>query len=249
MSANNDSIRLNKLLASLGVASRRAIDAFIEEGRITVDGKIATLGASATLEQEVRLDNQVITLYKNDRMLLEVIKYHKPTDLICSRSDPQGRATIFDYLPEPKAGRWVSIGRLDFKTTGLLMLTNDGELAHKMMHPSTQVEREYHVKVQGYCSEALLKQLRHGATLEDGWAKPEHVSILETTQQQHTWLSVVLKEGRNREVRRLFEHFGKTVTKLARVRYGSILLETLPAGHVERLTVQEKQLLLKEMGL
>jgi len=250
VSEQRKSIRLNKLLASVGVASRRSIDQWIEQGRITVDGKLAALGAFVTADQEIRLDGQSLDVVNHDHKILEVIKYNKPVNVICSRQDERGRETVFDHLPTPRSGRWISIGRLDFKTTGLLIFTNDGELAHKMMHPSTQIEREYHVKIQGDCELSVLKALKEGVYLEDGWACVESINILEQTQSEHTWLSVILKEGRNREVRRLFEAVGKSVVKLSRVRYGSISLpETLGPGRVEYLTAKEKDLLMKEVGL
>ena len=250
MSEDSISIRLNKLLASVGVGSRRSIDQLIEQGRITVDGKLAALGAFVTSNQDIRLDGQSIDLVNHDHKIVEVIKYNKPVNVICSRQDERGRQTVFEDLPPPRSGRWISIGRLDFKTTGLLIFTNDGELAHKMMHPSTQMEREYHVKIQGDCEPSVLKELKDGVYLEDGWAHVEGIKILEQTQSEHTWLSLILKEGRNREVRRLFEAVGKSVVKLSRVRYGSISLpETLGQGRVEYLTAKEKELLMKEVGL
>ena len=242
-------IRLNKHLSSLGVGSRRNIDLFIEQGRITVDGKVATLGMQILPSQTVALDGRPLQNQSPHEDDLRVLLYHKPSNTICSRYDPEGRETVFESLPHLNASRWVAIGRLDYKTTGLLVFTNNGDLAHKMMHPSTELEREYHVKVQGACSTETINKLMRGVLLDDGWAKAENVQLLEAPQTQHTWLSVVLKEGRNREVRRLFDAVGKTVVKLSRVRYGILTLpEDLEIGSYYELDENEIKKLIESVN-
>jgi 23S rRNA pseudouridine2605 synthase len=234
----------------MNIGSRRAIDSLIEQQRVSIDGVPAQLGAMVTLEQKVEVDGQHVFLKGSEDQPIKVLKYHKPINTLCSRNDPEGRLTIFEQLPHLKDGRWISIGRLDFKTTGLLLLTNNGKLAHKMMHPSTELEREYHVKVEGRCTPSMLDQLREGVLLEDGWARVEEALLLDgKASQQHTWVAVILKEGRNREVRRLFEAVGTFVLKLTRVRYGTIGLPlNLLPGESVLLTDRELNVLLKEVG-
>ena len=242
--------RLNKALADAGIGSRRLIDRLIESERVTVNGVLATLGALYEPGDMIEVDREPVFIEDDQSTTTEILMLHKPIDMICSRSDEKGRETIFDIVPNPSSGRWVSIGRLDYKTTGLILLTNNGDLAHKMMHPSTEIEREYHVKVQGICSPEALKQLYKGVQLEDGFAQVSHVSILNTTKGEHTWLSVVIKEGRNREIRRMFDVINKSVVKLTRVRYGNIMLSSgLHAGESELLSSFERKGLMFKLGM
>ena len=223
--------RLQKLLAAAGHGSRRQIEQWIRAARVTVDGRIATLGERATAAAEIRLDGKPLALVAAvaDR---ELLLYHKPIGEMSTRSDPQGRPTVFDRLPAPRSGRWVMIGRLDVNTSGLLLFTTDGALAHRLMHPGSEIEREYLVRVRGGPTELALAQLRTGVTLEDGLARFERVepTIDEAdlpTAGSHTWFRVVLREGRNREVRRLWQAVGYEVSRLSRLRYGPV---ELPAG-------------------
>ena len=221
--------RLQKLLATAGYGSRRGIEAWIRAGRIRVNGRVAQLGDRATAADEVRLDGRPIPL-THEPQSRQVLLYHKPVGEVTTRRDPQGRPTVFGRLPAPPRGRWIVIGRLDVGTSGLLLFTTDGELAHRLMHPSTGLEREYLVRVRGSVAAATLDALRTGVDLDDGPARFERISATRT-EGSHGWYRVVLCEGRNREVRRLWSAAGHEVSRLLRVRYGPIdLPRDLRAG-------------------
>jgi 23S rRNA pseudouridine2605 synthase len=214
--------KLQKVLARAGLGSRRQIEHWIEEGRITINGDPATLGARVSPDQTIRVDGRNIpthVLQSQQRILI----YHKPEGEVCTRSDPQGRPTVFEKLPKLRGARWIAIGRLDLNTSGLLLFTTDGELANRLMHPSHEIEREYAVRVLGKVSDEMLQRLKQGLMLDDG---PAHfVSIVEAGGSgANHWYHVVLKEGRNREVRRMWEAVGIKVSRLIRVRFGSIRL-------------------------
>ncbi len=214
--------RLQKVLARAGLGSRRQIERWIEEGRITINGDPATLGARVTPDQTIRVDGRNIPTHAfapKPRLLI----YHKPEGEVCTRSDPQGRPTVFDKLPKLRGARWITIGRLDYNTSGLLLLTTDGELANRLMHPSHEIEREYAVRVLGKVSDEMLARLKEGVMLEDGPAHFDAIVDAGGTGANH-WYHVVLKEGRNREVRRLWEAVGIKVSRLIRVRFGSVRL-------------------------
>jgi 23S rRNA pseudouridine2605 synthase len=217
--------KLQKVLARVGIGSRRQIERWIEEGRITVDGRAAAIGERVESSASISLDGRVVPLTElapKPRVLL----YHKPEGEVCTRSDPQGRATVFDKLPKLRHGRWISIGRLDYTTSGLLLLTTDGELAHRLMHPSHEIEREYAVRVLGEVSEGMFVRLREGVMLEDGSARFDEIVDAGGTGANH-WYHVILREGRNREVRRVWEAVGAKVSRLIRIRFGTVSLPRL----------------------
>ena len=214
--------KLQKVLARAGLGSRRQIERWIEEGRITIDGQPATLGARVTSEQALRVDGRVVPAHAfqpKQRILI----YHKPEGEVCTRSDPQGRPTVFEKLPSLRGARWIAVGRLDFNTSGLLLFTTDGELANRLMHPSREIEREYAVRVLGRISDEMLARLKEGMMLDDGPARSDSIVDAGGSGANH-WYHVTLKEGRNREVRRLWEAVGVKVSRLIRVRFGPISL-------------------------
>lgn len=215
--------RIQKLLASAGIASRREAERMIEEGRVSVNGNVAQLGEKAELTDTLRLDGKIIRLNRRPEIKHRILAYHKPEGQICTRSDPEGRPTIFDKLPRLRSGRWIAVGRLDINTSGLILLTTDGELANRLMHPSTEIEREYAVRVLGEVSNAMLRQLRKGVELEDGMASFNSIRDAGGQGANH-WYHVTLQEGRNREVRRLWESQAVRVSRLSRVRFGPITL-------------------------
>jgi 23S rRNA pseudouridine2605 synthase len=213
--------RLQKLLASAGFGSRRAIEDWIRAGRITVNGAVAELGLRASSADDIRLDGKALSLVSRAAQH-ELLLYHKPVGEVTTRSDPEGRPTVFDRLPVAAAGRWIVVGRLDVNTSGLLLFTTDGELAHRLMHPSSEIEREYLVRVRGVPTAETLEQLRRGVVLDDG---PAHFDrIIEQGAASHGWYRVTLREGRNREVRRLWECVGHEVSRLTRVRFAAVEL-------------------------
>ncbi len=241
--APTEAVRLQKALADAGLGSRREIEGWIRSGRLRVNGQPAQLGQRVRPEDRVQLDGHPLRWRSDPRRERRVLLYNKPEGELVSRRDPQGRPTVFDRLPPLKRGRWIAIGRLDLNTSGLLLFTNDGELANRLMHPSRQIEREYAVRVQGLVSEAHLRQLTHGVQLEDGPARFEEIVDAGGRGQNH-WYHLVLCEGRNREVRRLWAAVGLRVSRLKRVRYGPILLDArTPRGRWRELTEAEQQAL------
>jgi len=214
--------RLQKLLAGAGHGSRRGIEEWIRAGRVTINDRVAALGDRATGSDRICLDGKPLDL-GGSAETMEVLLYHKPVGEVTTRHDPEGRPTVFERLPEPRSGRWIVVGRLDVNTSGLLLFTNDGDLAHRLMHPSSEVRREYLVRLRGTPSAAVLDRLRRGVELEDGRANFDSIEP-ESTEGSHSWYRVGLHEGRNREVRRLFEHEGFVVSRLSRLRYGSVEL-------------------------
>ncbi len=222
MSENRE--RLHKVLARAGLGSRRKMEEWIKEGRVSINGKIATIGESVTRDDKVRVDGHVIQSDRLFQKSIRIIGYHKPVGEICSRSDPEGRRTVFENLPQLKSGRWVAVGRLDLNTSGLILFTTDGELANQLMHPSREIEREYAVRVMGEVDEAMIQRLKKGVELEDGVASFYRIEKAGEGEGRNHWYHVILREGRNREVRRLWESQGVQVSRLTRVRYGTILL-------------------------
>jgi 23S rRNA pseudouridine2605 synthase len=226
--------RVQKLLAGAGHGSRRGIEEWIRAGRVTINGRPAALGDRATHTDRICLDGRPLDL-TGSADSTEVLLYHKPLGEVTTRHDPEGRPTVFERLPSPGSGRWIVVGRLDVNTSGLLLFTNDGELAHRLMHPSSEVEREYRVRLHGTPSAAVLERLRQGVELEDGPARFDRIE-LESADGSHSWFRVALHEGRNREVRRLFEQVDFMVSRLSRLRYGPIDLPSdLRAGEFRKL--------------
>ncbi len=216
--------KLHKVLADLGVGSRREMERWIKAGRITVNGQTAHIGDRVATSDKLSVDGRPLNRPQTKTSPpRRVLLYYKPEGELCTRSDPEGRRTVFDRLPPPPAGRWINIGRLDINTMGLLLLTNDGALAHAMMHPSFEVEREYAVRVLGKVDNATLTQLKQGVRLEDGMARFTRITDAGGAGANH-WYRVVLKEGRKHEVRRLWQAVGATVSRLIRVRFGSVSL-------------------------
>lgn len=239
--------RLQKFLARLGLGSRRQIEDWIRQGRITVNGAAAQLGVQVNGAERIQIDNKPVQarVFGQRR---RVLAYYKPVGEMASRHDPEGRPTIFERLPPLRDGRWIAVGRLDLNTQGLLLLTNDGELANRLMHPSSQIEREYAVRVLGEVSPELLQRLRKGVLLEDGPARFDE--IRETGGGgANRWYHVILREGRNREVRRLWESQGVKVSRLIRVRYGPVTLRRgLHPGRWDELDEAQIRILLEAAG-
>ena len=218
-----DGARLHKALADLGLGSRREIEGWIEAGRVTVNGRPALLGQRLARGDRVVVDGRPVRLPEAEPAAIRVIVYNKPEGEICSRRDPEGRPTVFAALPRLRDGRWIIVGRLDLNTTGLLLATDSGELANRLMHPGSSIEREYLVRVLGEVDPALLARLRAGVLLDDGMAAFDDIRELEG-EGSNRWFAVVLREGRNREVRRLWESQGCKVSRLKRVRFGTVAL-------------------------
>jgi len=231
-------IRLQKLLAEAGLGSRRAIEDWIRAGRVSVGGRTAQLGERASRTDEVCLDGRRLDL-GSEEPAPELLLYYKPVGEVTTRRDPAGRPTVFQRLPVPHHGRWISVGRLDVNTAGLLLLTTDGELAHRLMHPSGEVEREYLVRVRGRPGPEAIRALLEGVVLEDGPARFDRIRPEGAGQGAHSSFRVVLHEGRNREVRRLWEAVGFDVSRLLRIRYGPVELPRgMRPGTVRRLDAE-----------
>ncbi|MGL6258843.1 23S rRNA pseudouridine(2605) synthase RluB [Vibrio sp. WXL103] len=232
--------KLQKVLARAGHGSRRELEALIKAGRVSVNGIVAKLGERLEDENAViRIDGHTVSGKAQEEVICRVLAYYKPEGELCTRHDPEGRRTVFDRLPKIRGSRWISVGRLDANTSGLLLFTTDGELANRLMHPSRQVEREYLVRVFGDVNEQKIKSLVRGVELEDGLARFEDVVYAGGEGMNHTFY-VVINEGRNREVRRLWESQDCTVSRLKRVRYGDIFLDKkLPRGGWMELSLKD----------
>lgn len=229
--------KLQKVLARAGMGSRREIESMISEGRISVDGKISTLGDRVTVTEniKIRVDGHIVSLKTPEQTICRVIAYYKPEGEICTRSDPEGRPTVYSRLPKIVNGRWIAVGRLDINTSGLLLFTNDGELANRLMHPSNQIEREYSVRVFGEVTDEIKRTVTTNVQLEDGPASFKRLAEA-GGEGINKWYNVVLTEGRNREVRRIWEAVDLQVSRLIRIRYGDIQLPNrLPRGGWEEL--------------
>ena len=242
MSEKSDkSEKLQKVLARAGHGSRREIETIIQAGRVSVDGKIAKLGDRVEVIPglKIRIDGHLISVKESVEQICRVLAYYKPEGELCTRNDPEGRPTVFDRLPKLRGARWIAVGRLDVNTCGLLLFTTDGELANRLMHPSREVEREYAVRVFGQIDDEKIKQLSRGVQLEDGPAAFRSIKF-QGGEGLNQWYNVTLTEGRNREVRRLWEAVGVQVSRLIRVRYGDLNLpKGLPRGGYKELDLPD----------
>lgn len=241
--------KLQKVLARAGLGSRRQIEAWIQEGRVQVNRKTAVIGQRVSHKDDIWLNGRRVTTKRLQTQASKIICYHKPIGEVCTRHDPEGRPTIFKNLPKLASGRWITVGRLDINTSGLILLTTDGELANRLMHPSYGLEREYAVRVLGKVDDEMLARLQQGVELEDGKAHFEVIQEAGGDGANH-WYHVTIKEGRKREVRRLWESQGITVSRLMRIRYGQVRLPPyLRAGHWAELDKEVANNLLKQVDL
>ncbi|MDH2915751.1 MAG: pseudouridine synthase [Gallionella sp.] len=243
--------RLQKVLAQAGIGSRREMEEWISAGRVTVNGTVATLGVRVSEGDKVQVDGRVIRLHlEAEQALPRVLIYHKQEGEIVSRDDPKGRANVFDSLPKLRGQKWIAIGRLDFNTSGLLIFTTSGELANRLMHPRFEVEREYAVRVQGAMTVEQMRQMtKEGIELEDGVVRFEQLSD-EGGEGFNHWYRLVLKEGRNRVVRRTFEALELPVSRLMRVRFGIVNLPPrIKRGMMTELGENEVRGILEWVGL
>ncbi|HCU05490.1 MAG: hypothetical protein A2X77_02125 [Gammaproteobacteria bacterium GWE2_42_36] len=239
--------KLQKILADAGFGSRREMERLIETGSVKINGQVAKLGDRAVITDTILVQGKPVRLNLSKRCLdTQVLIYHKPTGEICTRKDPEGRPTVFDQLPSLRAGRWIVIGRLDINTSGLLLFTNNGELANKLMHPSSEYERKYAVRIMGEITPMIRQQLLRGVQLEDGLAAFKKIENAGGTGINR-WYHVILTEGRNREVRRLLESQGLKVNRLMRIAFGNLTLPPqLRTGKFRALTEAEIELLMKQ---
>ncbi|NII53304.1 pseudouridine synthase [Luteibacter sp. SG786] len=227
--------RLHKVLANAGLGSRRMLEQRIQAGEVEVNGTVATIGASVHAGDRVVLDGKQFVVATDNRTDAEVLVYHKPEGVVTTREDTEGRPTVFEQLPRLRGARWVAVGRLDINTTGLLLLTTDGELANALMHPKSGLEREYLCRVHGEVPDEVIERLKAGVELEDGPARFDEIGVI-SRGGSHSWFRVTIREGRNREVRRLWDSQGFLVSRLKRIRYGSVELpRALRRGDCESL--------------
>jgi 23S rRNA pseudouridine2605 synthase len=238
-----DGERIQKVLARGGIGSRREIERWISEGRLKINGKPVGLGDRLREGDRLFLNDRIVNWEKFVEQPTRVLLYHKPVGEVVTRRDPEGRPVVFTQLPKLAVSRWIAVGRLDINTSGLLLVTNNGELANRLMHPSTQVEREYAVRILGEVSDATLARLKEGVELEDGMAKFDDIQFA-GGEGANKWYNVIVAEGRNRLVRRLWESQQVVVSRLMRVRYGPVVLpERLKARTFYELTDKELELL------
>ena len=231
--------RIHKILADHGIGSRRGIESLIKQRKVKVNGELATLGQLVSEHDIFEVEGRTVRLSKKDPSKKRILMYNKKVGEISSRNDPDHKKTIFDSLPKLKSGRWVSVGRLDINTSGLILFTNDGSLANQLMHPSSNIEREYIARVHGQVTDQILNNLMKGVKLEDGFAKFTDVQA-GRKGNTNQWFAMVIMEGRTREVRRLWESQGLEISRLKRVRYGSLFLPaSLKQGAFKELSKSE----------
>ena len=239
--------RLQKLLADAGFGSRRRIEQLIADGQIKVNGKVANLGSKANYNDHISISDRALNLSGQPKH--QALIYHKPLGTVVSRNDPESRETVFENLPQLKNSRWISVGRLDINTSGLLLFCTDGQLAHRLMHPSSEIERTYAVRVLGEVSATTIDNLRNGVKLKDGIASFKQIST-HYDSKQRCWYKVVVAEGRNRLIRRLWSSQGLLVSKLIRTSFGTFELpDDLPKGAHRPMTEKELEHLYKMAGL
>ncbi len=244
-----DGEKLQKILAAYGLGSRREMETWLTAGRISVNGKISKLGDRADRSDRILVDGKALERKGMAMTRPRIVAYHKPEGEVCTRKDPEGRKTVFDALPRMTKGRWIMVGRLDINTSGLLLFTTDGELANRLMHPSYEVEREYAVRVFGEVTDEALENLRQGVALEDGVSKFNKITF-GGGEGLNTWYHVILREGKNREVRRLWESQGLQVSRLTRVRYSYLWLpRTLSAGKAYEYSPDDVNGVRQHMGM
>jgi 23S rRNA pseudouridine2605 synthase len=240
--------KLQKALATAGMGSRREMEQLIADGRVTLNGMPAKVGDRVKPSDLVKVNGRLVRLSWK-RQTPRVLIYHKPEGEIVSRDDPEGRPSVFAHLPAIRGGRWITVGRLDFNTEGLLIFTSNGDLANRLSHPRYEVEREYAVRLMGALTSEQMTRLLNGVELDDGLAKVDSI-IPAGGEGVNQWYRLVIREGRNREVRRIMEHLGLTVSRLIRVRFGPIAMPSrLKRGQQEELPEDEVQELLKWCGL
>lgn len=240
--------KLQKVLARAGLGSRRELERWIASGRVSVNGKLATIGDRVSADDEIRVDGHSVT-QASEGERIRVIVYNKPEGEVSTKDDPEGRPTVFNSLPRLHSGRWIMVGRLDINTSGLLLFTNNGELANLLMHPSSEVDREYLVRVHGVVEDDMLKQLQEGVELDDGPARFKKIKIGQGGNTNQ-WFSVIIGEGRNREVRRLWESQGLEVSRLKRIRYGSVEIPSyVRSGEWVELEPGDVRKLSKQVGV
>ncbi|MEY4718035.1 MAG: hypothetical protein RL563_653 [Pseudomonadota bacterium] len=228
------------MLARAGIGSRREIERWMEEGKLTVNGDRIQPGYHLKVGDHLQLNGRVVKWEKYAEQPTRVLVYHKPVGELVTRRDPEGRPTIFSRLPRLAVGRWIAVGRLDINTSGLLLVTNNGELANRLMHPSRQVEREYAVRILGEVDEAMMERLKADVELDDGPAHFDSVTF-HAGEGANKWFYVTVKQGRNRLVRRLWESQGVKVSRLTRVRYGDISLPERVRSH-DHIELEAKEL-------
>ena len=241
--------RLHKVLANAGLGSRRTLEQRIQNGEVSLNGQPADIGATVHAGDRIELDGRQFVVATDNRDDAEVLVYNKPEGVLTTRDDPEGRPTVFEQLPHLKGARWVAVGRLDVNTSGLLLLTTDGELANALMHPRSGIEREYLCRVHGEVPDTAIEQLRAGVELDDGPAHFDQITAI-SRNVSHSWFRVTLREGRNREVRRMWDSQGCLVSRLKRIRYGSVELpRMLRRGQSERLAADDVKALRRSAGL
>lgn len=240
--------RLQKILSQAGFGSRREMEGWIAAGMVCVNGVVAKVGDSAGPEDSIIVKGKLIDNPLKNRSKTRILLYHKPVGEISSRNDPNHNKTVFDKLPYLKQGRWVQVGRLDINTSGLLVFTNNGELANRLMHPKYGLEREYAVRVRGQVSPEMIKALLSGVELDDGTAKFQRIEF-RGGEASNAWYHVILTEGRNREVRRLWQSQGLDVSRLIRIRYGRLTMpRSLARGDFVEMSIKDVEQFLRELG-
>ncbi|MGB4246997.1 MAG: pseudouridine synthase [Pseudohongiellaceae bacterium] len=241
--------KVQKVLARAGFGSRRELEEWIKQGRVKINGNVAKIGDRVSKGDALLVDGKKVNPNSAVTEMQRVLLYNKPEDEICSRKDPEGRTSVFDRLPKITHGRWVAIGRLDINTSGLLLFTTDGELANRLMHPSSNIDREYAVRVMGDVTQEVIDNMMKGVMIDDHLCRFTDIQYF-AGEGANRWYHVVLMEGRNREVRKLWESQGIRVSRLKRVRYGPIFIPSkVKKGEFFELPKEEMALLYKAVNL